>query len=88
MGLAQAFYEVGCAGPFERQAVASFVDDALLERLDEMRPCVAASHFRGLQVDRGEFPGPRERSAAGHRFRYHAPALGEPKWGRSLKVAP
>src|SRR5260370_28965828 len=58
---------------FERQSVANFSYDTLLQRLDEVRAGVSACDFRSLQVERRQFTRPRERLATWHNLGNHSP---------------
>src|SRR5580693_2459352 len=61
----------GCS--FERQSVANFTHDPLLQRLNEVDACVAACYFRGLQVQLSQFARSGERVTVRHNFGHHSP---------------
>src|SRR5260370_17606639 len=67
------FDEVGRRRSFERQSVANFSHDALLQRLNEGDACVSAGFLRSLQVHLGQFPRPTARLTLPHNLRTHSP---------------
>src|ERR1700731_341723 len=66
-------HEIGRRRPFERQSIADFTHNALLQRLNKVDARVAARHFRRFQVQLGEFAHPAERLTARHNFGNHSP---------------
>src|SRR6266478_1508762 len=66
-------HEIGRRCSFERQSIADFSHNALLQRLNKVDARVAARHFRSFQVQFGEFARPAERLTARHNFGNHSP---------------
>src|SRR6202011_222040 len=66
-------HEIGRRRSFERQSIADFTHNALLQRLNKVDARVAARHFRRFQVQLGEFARPAERLTARHNFGNHSP---------------
>src|ERR1700731_3135532 len=66
-------HEIGRRRSFERQSIADFPHNALLQRLNKVDARVAARHFRSFQVQLGEFARPAERLTARHNFGNHSP---------------
>ena len=50
------FDEIGGRCSFERQSVANFPHNTLFQGLNKVYACVAACHFRSLQVQLCQFP--------------------------------
>ncbi len=67
------FHEISRRRSFERQSVANFSNDALLQGLDKMHARIPARHFRGLQVQLGQFPRPAQCLAVRYNFGNHSP---------------
>jgi hypothetical protein len=57
------FHKSRCRRAFEREGVANFSYDALLQRLDQVRTGVTACNFRSFQVHRGKLARPAQRFA-------------------------
>src|ERR1700693_4287252 len=66
-------HEIGRRCSFERQSIADFTHNALLQRLNKVDARVAARNFRRFQVQLGEFAHPAERLTARHNFGNHSP---------------
>jgi hypothetical protein len=66
-------HQVGGGCPFERQPVADFSNDALLQRVNEVHARVTPRHFRYLEIQSGEFPRSAERLSVRHNFGNHSP---------------
>src|SRR5579864_3039236 len=67
------FHEIGRRCSFERQSIANFPHDALLQRLNKVDAGIAARNFRRFQVQLGECVRPAERLTAQHNFSNHSP---------------
>src|SRR6202041_296335 len=66
-------HEIGRRRSFERQSIADFTHNALLQRLNKVDARVAARNFRRFQVQLGEFAHPAERLTPRHNFGNHSP---------------
>src|SRR6266478_257409 len=66
-------HEIGRRRSFERQSIADFPHNALLQGLNKVDARVAARHFWSFQVQLGEFACPAERLTARHNFGNHSP---------------
>src|SRR5580704_15014428 len=73
--LSRGLHEIGRRRSFERQSVANFPHDALLQRLNKVDAGVAARNFRSLQVELGQFPRPTECFTVRHNFGNHSPFI-------------
>src|SRR5579864_823423 len=69
------FHEVGGGGSFERQSIADFSNDALLQWLNEVDAGVSAGHLRSFQVQFGQFPRPAESLTVRHNLGNHSPFI-------------
>src|SRR5579862_24181 len=69
------FHEIGRRCSFERQSIADFPHNALLQRLNKVDARVAARDFRRFQVELGQFACPTECLTARHHFSNHSPVV-------------
>src|SRR6266567_84230 len=67
------FDKIGSRRSFERQSVANFPHNTLFQGLNKVYACVAARHFRSLQVQLCQFPRPAERFTVRHNLANHSP---------------
>src|SRR5258708_14483780 len=66
-------HEIGRRRSFERQSIADFTHNALLQRLNKVDARVAARHFLSFLVQLGDFARPALRLTARHNFGNHSP---------------
>jgi hypothetical protein len=85
-GLALAlhqFDEVGCRRSFERKTVANFLDDALLQRPNEMHARISPCDFGCVQVQISKLASSGEGLAILNDFGNNAPFVGRTRGKRS-----